>query len=589
MAEESGNTLRAVPGEGAGRGPGFWRRMQVLRAGFDRRATGFVSQPEPRSFGSYARGRQLLAGNFHFAGELVAAPDCSIWDVPAPGPAFDIERHGFVWLDDLAAAAGFETRSRSQAWLAEWIARYGTGRGPGWAPDVTGRRVVRWIHHALFVLAGSDRAFSERFFRSLGRQAGFLARAWRGAPPGLPRFEALTGLLYAGLSLTGKERLVKPAMRALARECAAEIDRGGGIPSRNPEELLGIFTLLIWAAAALREAGRQPLEGHVLAIERMAPALRVLRHADGSLARFHGGGRGPEGQLDRALAESGVRSGKPGPRAMGFERLAQGRTSVIVDAAQPPAPPHSRAAHASTLAFEMTSGRRPVIVSCGSGQGFDAAWRRAARATASHSTLAIDGLSSSRFAASTRPGPEFLYDLPRTVVAERSDSEAEVALLLSHDGYVPTHGLRHVRRLALSRDGRTLSGEDALGAFSAEEQLIFERAFEEGGGRGVPFSVRFHIHPEVEAELDLGGRAVSLALRSGEVWVFRHDGDAELCIEPSVYLESGRLKPRATKQLVLKSRVIDYATHVNWSFAKAQETPLNLRDFAADELELDRG
>ena len=46
----------------------------------------------------------------------------------------------------------------------------------------------------------------------------------------------------------------------------------------------------------------------------------------------------------------------------------------------------------------------------------------------------------------------------------------------------------------------------------------------DGRLKGVRFAVRFHMHPDVDARLDMGGTAVSLALRSGEIWVFRHDG-----------------------------------------------------------------
>jgi len=64
---------------------------------------------------------------------------------------------------------------------------------------------------------------------------------------------------------------------------------------------------------------------------------------------------------------AGVRAVVAPGLAMGFARLAGGRTTVIVDAASPPDGRAGGSAHASTLGFEMTSGRRPVIVSCGSG------------------------------------------------------------------------------------------------------------------------------------------------------------------------------------------------------------------------------
>ena len=101
---------------------------------------------------------------------------------------------------------------------------------------------------------------------------------------------------------------------------------------------------------------------------------------------------------------------------------------------------------------------------------------------------------------------------------------------------------------------------------------------------GVAFAVRFHLHPDVDATLDMGGTAVSLALKSGEIWVFRHDGAAKLSLEPSVYLEKGRLQPRATKQIVLSALMAGFEARIGWTLAKAQDTPLAIRDLDREEL-----
>jgi len=566
-------------------------RLHARLSAFARPATGFVSPPEPRSIGSFARGRQLIAGNFLFAGSLVEAPGVGIWDIRTPDGAFEKEAQGFGWLDDLAAVGDVAARARAQVWLWGWIDLYGNGRGPGWTPEITGRRLIRWINHALFLLNGRDHPAAAAYFGALAQQTLFLGRRWSAAAPGLARFEALTGLIYAGLALTGMERLVKPAMRALARDCTEQIDSEGGIPTRNPEELLEVFTLLTWTSAALSEAGRMPPNGLTLAIERIAPTLRALRHADGALARFHGGGRGQEGQLDAALAAANVRASATTGLAMGFVRMSAGRSTVIVDVAPPPRVSCSANAHASTLAFELTSGRRPVIVNCGSGASFGPKWRRAGRATPSHSTLAIEGFSSSRLGRGRLLGGrrrELLVDTPKRVGVQQTADQGGQSLTAGHDGYLITHGLTHARRLELSADGRRLAGEDTLGAFTDSARARFEQLMDRSTLRGVIYSVRFHIHPEVEAELDLGGSAVSLALKSGEIWIFRHDGVAEMTLEPSVYLEKGRRQPRATKQIVLTSRVIDYANQVNWTLAKAQETPNALRDVEVEALTLER-
>ncbi len=567
---------------------GLWQglenRWALWRAGRVRAATGFASQPEPRSIGLYARGKQLTAGNFQFAGQLVEAKGQTIWQAAAgKGAAFQAEVQGFGWLDDLAAVGDGAARRRAQDWTFGWIAAQGRGFGrggaAGWTPDLAGRRVIRWVNHAFFLLQGQDKAGSAAYFRALTVQVAYLARMWKRAAPGLPRFEALTGLIVAGLALEGVQGQAAGAVVALARDCLREVDDEGGIATRNPEDLLEVFTLLNWAEMALSEAGRGVPPELTEAVARIAPTLRSLRHADGGLARFHGGGRGLEGRLDTALANAGVKAVPGAGLAMGFARLAAGRTTVIVDAAPPPGGRAGILAHASTLAFEMTSGRRPVVVNCGSGRPFGADWELAGRATASHSTLALEGASSSRIGRDGRD------------MAERAGvTQAQVAhdggghhLSVAQTGWSATHGLLHGRVLTLDTQGRRLTGTDTLEAVTPGERKRF-RQLCEAHPEGVGFALRFHLHPDVDTSIDLGGTAVSLALKSGEIWVFRHDGRLKLSLEPSVYLEKGRLQPRPALQIVLSGLASAEETRIGWTLAKAQDTPLAIRDLDRDEM-----
>jgi uncharacterized heparinase superfamily protein len=556
-----------------------WAMARALRA---LPARGFVSQPEPRSIGQYARGRQLIAGNLLFGGLVVELGQRSIWDIDQTDPGQSDDIHGFVWLDDLAAVGDGAARSKAQAWLWEWIARFGNGRGTGWSADLTGRRLIRWINHALFLLSGRDKAHTDAYYAQITAQTVFLSRRWPHAAPGLPRFEALTGLVTSSLALTGMEHLTAPALEALSAECSREVDRQGGIPTRNPEELLEVFTLLTWAERALGEAGQRAPEALVQSIERIAPTLRALRHADGGLARFQSGGRGVEGRLDQALAAAAVKPVASGGQglAMGYARLQGGRTSVIVDAAAPPAGAASTRAHASTLAFELTSGRRPLIVSCGSGAPFGAEWRMAGRATPSHSTLALEGFSSSRLSAKG----EGMADRAAVDHLRLGAGDGGPFFSAAHLGWGQTHGLSHLRTLTLSSDGRRLIGHDGLIAVSALQKARFERLLTETRLSGVGYALRFHLHPDVDAQLDLGGTAVSLALKSGEIWVFRHSSKAVLSLDASVYLEKGRLRPRPTQQIVLSGRAMEIETSLGWTLAKAQDTPLAIRDLDQEDM-----
>jgi uncharacterized heparinase superfamily protein len=335
---------------------------------------------------------------------------------------------------------------------------------------------------------------------------------------------------------------------------------------------------------ALSEGGKPTTDAHWAAVERIAPTLRTLRHCDGGLARFHGGGRGMEGRLDHALATSGVKRRKPDGLSMGYARISAGRTSLIIDAAPPPGGKASADAHASTLAFELTSGRRPLIVNCGSGSNFGQEWRRAGRATPSHSTLMLDGRSSAQL-GNTRKDLDLLTKRPKDVPVQMVKAPDGLRFEGGHDGYVSAYGLTHARILDLTFDGRAVAGEDMLAALTPAHQKRFDKAMDIKRLEGVPFEIRFHLHPEVDASLDMAGSAVSMALKSGELWIFRSDGRTKMALQSSVYLERTRLKPRATKQIVLSGRTMEYATRIRWSLAKAQDTPISIRDLAQGEPE----
>ncbi|MEM6308146.1 MAG: hypothetical protein AAF701_09200, partial [Pseudomonadota bacterium] len=61
--------------------PGRMDRWRIRRATYGARPKGFVGQPDPRVYGSVARGRQLIAGNIQCTGHLVDLQGLSPWDI----------------------------------------------------------------------------------------------------------------------------------------------------------------------------------------------------------------------------------------------------------------------------------------------------------------------------------------------------------------------------------------------------------------------------------------------------------------------------------------------------------------------------
>ena len=547
-------------------------RWHLRRAVWSKPVIGLVSVPEPRTIGSFERGQQLVSGHVSITGDMMEIGDGSIWSLSPPSDFFVAELHGFRWLDDLAAFGDPVAKAKAQVWLLEWISGFGMGKGPGWSANLTGRRLIRWINHSSFFLNQLSKSKKSIICHSMALQTLLLMRSWRQAPSGHARFEALCGLVCATQFLAGMGQLLEPALRALVLECQTQIDTEGGINSRNPEELLDIFSLLTWVKQTLDMSKTAIPEVLADKIADIAPVLRCLRHGDGTLARFHGGGQGSEYILDQALAISGVRPSVPRDRAMGFARLNAGATSLIMDVATPPLGPARFSAHASTGAFELSVGRNRLIVNCGSGLSFGDDWHIASRSTASHATMGIDGQSSSRFSTAKKGTFQALKNRPKIVTVQKTQAFDGVRLQVNHNGYQTSHGLYHARTLDLPVDGKGLVGEDELHAPDGENAKRFKSVYARSLDR-LQYSVRFHLHPDVVPSLEFDGDAVLLALVNGDVWVFRHHGANQLSLADSVYFEEGCLNPRPTAQIILSGNIKEITTRVRWSLAKATENP----------------
>jgi uncharacterized heparinase superfamily protein len=531
-----------------------------------------VTAPEPWTIGDFERGQQLVSGKVLITGHMMDVGENSIWSQSPQSELFATELQGFGWLDDLAALGDQAAKYKAQSWVLDWISGFGMGKGSGWSADLTGWRLIRLINHSSFLMNKLSEGRQAKVFHSMAIQTLFLAKSWRQLQPGRARFEALCALVGAAQSLIGMGSLMAPALSALTLECKTQIDVDGGINSRNPEELLKIFGLLAWVKYTLDQSNTLIPEVLATTITTIAPVLRSLRHGDGTLARFHGGGQGSEHMLDQALAVSGVRPSIPQDGAMGFVRLNAGATSLIVDAAPPPLGLSKFEGHASTCAFELSVGRNRVIVNCGSGLCFGVDWHLAGRVTASHATLGINGLSSSAFAPAKKGKGRALKDAPDTVTVHKTRAVDGMRLRVSHNGYQSSHGLLHARTLDLPVDSKGLVGEDKLYAPDTQDMKRFFAIRGKVHG-DLYFSVRFHLHPDVAASLDSDGASVSLLLINGDVWVFRYQGLVELSLEESVYFEEGRVHPRPTAQIVLSGEVKEISTRVRWSLAKASENP----------------
>ncbi len=494
--------------------------------------------------GNAARGAAILRGSLEIAGGRIGLwPEGFLAPAGTPGGGLPILRaaaHSFSWLRDLRALGTDAARVRARDLVDSWLTAPPDAEVA--LAEVTGSRLAAWLAHYDFFAATADDAFRQRLMTRLVADARTLVAALPTEAMDARAIAALKGVIAAGVALPDHASLLTRALKVLGQECTRQILPDGCHAERSPARMLAVLADLVEIRQHLAAARTDPPPILITAIERLAAALRVLRHGDGGMAIFNGSREDGPRPIELVLAHAGrvTRPASALPQG-GFYRLAAGRSLVIVDGGAPPPPRLDRFAHAGTLSFEFSIGRERMIVNCGTALAATQEWREGLRYTAAHSTLVIADTSSSEIRE------DGLGRRPQHVDAQHDESMGAHWLHLSHDGWRRVFGATHVRRLYLAESGEDLRGEDTVEADNPQ-----------------PFVIRFHLHPSVDASLQQDGEAVLLRLPSGTGWRLRADG-ARMTLEPSVYL--GGPEPRRSEQVVLTGYA-DGPQQVRWAITK---------------------
>lgn len=513
-------------------------RMPALRMGRVPDAPALpVRDPWP---GNPARGARLLKDEMELSGAVrTLAPGG--WADTSGHELLRAHAHGFTWLRDLRALGTDAARARARLLVGDWIGTPGLER-LAYRPDVAGARIAAWLGHYDFFAASADDSFRGKLMARLVADARMLAASLPADELDARALTALKGLVAAAVALPDHTALMSRALRCLPPEIARQVLPDGCHAERSPAAQVSALQDLTEMRALMQASQTQPPAALASAIERMAPALRALRHGDGGLVLFNGAREEQGPLIDLVLTQAGRGGRAPaGLTEGGFHRLQAGRSVVVVDCGAPPPPGLDRTAHAGTLSMELSVGKERMVVNCGGAPLGSAAWRDPARASAAHSTLVVADTNSSELT------PGGLGRHPTQVDVSRQEANGAHWLDASHDGYKAAFGAVHRRRLYMAESGEDVRGEDTV-----------------EGPNPQAYAIRFHLHPGVAATAQGDGESVVLRLPGGTAWRFRGEG-AKVSLEESIYL--GGTAPQPSQQVVLTGHA-DGAQHAKWAITK---------------------
>ena len=518
-------------------------------------AEGFAAFPRDSRPARAELGRGILNGTYALAGDVLRVGlGGDPWNRNSPSRAFAVELHKFGWLRHLLATGEAGAREGLRL-IGEWARTFGGWNSFSWSGEVLERRTLNLTCAMGPIAALASEAEVQMLAGLLARHARHLVKvrdpAWRAAERAV-----VVGAAAATLSGRAGDRLLTGSLARIDRAIARAVLPDGGHVSRSPETGMELLLDLLCLDDGWAQRGFETPEEAARAIDRMTVAMRFFTLPDARLACAQGGEESDPALVIAARVHDDADAAGPSQHAphAGYHRLVGQKIQVMVDVGKTAPSPWSVSSCAHTGAIEVVCGRDRLITN--SGWSLRAPQSQALRLTDSGSTVSLGHDSCGAPLSGWRArvlGPRLIGG-PVRLDVKRTQSQTGVWLDIVHDGWLASQGLIHERRLYLDLTTDELRGED---------QFIPQGP--SGPARVIPYSVQFHLPPEVEAVIARDHKSVLLRGPSEAGWWLRNDA-VDVRVEPAVHFRDGRQVP--TQQVVLMGHIrADKGGRVRWKLA----------------------
>ena len=380
---------------------------------------------------------------FSFLGHQGSLGDIG-WDGLARKKLWRYNQHYF---NDLNASFAFERNEWHLAILKNWVEQNPPALGVGWEPYPTSLRMVNWIKWSL---AGNT--LPTLCIQSLAIQARFLSKRLEWHLLGNHLLANAKALVFVGIFFQGDEAAdwLKTGLRIIESQLAEQILQDGGHFERSPmyhaivlEDLLDLINVSQIFSGSIDSS---VVSGWRAVARRMFFWFGEMTHPDGQISFFNDAAFNIAASPRDLLAYANslrmeVKCNLASSLAVykleesGYIRLVSNNAVAILDVA-PVGPDYLPGhAHADSLSFELSIFDQRIIVNGGTSLYDISPVRLRERQTVAHSTVEVDGRSSSEvwssFRVARRAKP---FDL------QTKSREDEIYVGCSHDGYARLKG-----------------------------------------------------------------------------------------------------------------------------------------------------
>jgi uncharacterized heparinase superfamily protein len=407
------------------------------------------------------------------------------WDNPSQSKLWRYNLHYFDCLNQL----GFENEVivLQNNLISKWIRENPYGKGTGWEPYPTSLRIINWIKWHFKTKGLSDEAKL-----SLWNQVNWLAGRPEYHLLGNHLFINAKALLFACVifRLNEHSTIYRKASKIIKEELSEQFLEDGAHFELSPmyhalamEDLLDLYQLKSTLPPNFlgQEIGEKFLNG--------MNWLHYMSYNSGELAHFNDCANdiaptfselkkfGQKVGLNWAL-DSDIKFNYF--RDSGFVVFKNEMVHLIADIGDIGSDYLPGHAHADSLSFELAIKGKRIIVNSGTGEYGLSQERLRQRSTSAHSTIELDGTSSSEVWSGFR-----VAQRARITEVEICEDDDRIEFAAVHDGYTRITSKPLHERQWIVNDG-------------------YLEIIDEVSGSGNSVQLRYYLHPDIHVEINDG-------------------------------------------------------------------------------------
>ncbi|MAW32781.1 MAG: heparinase [Proteobacteria bacterium] len=465
------------------------------------------------TFGSKCNPREsvmLSENKFRFLNSEEEFTDGVSWHLNNKDPLWIYNLHYFYDLIAENARTRFDWHSKL---IDHWIDNNSIGEGVGWDAYPISIRIVNWIKWSV-----DNNYNSEKIRKSLALQTRWLLKNLERDLLANHYFSNGKALVFSGLFFKGEEskKWLESGLEIIDEQIKEQILSDGGHFERSPmyhalilEDLLDLLLAAkVWSNAILTPSKKKWEK----TIQIMLGWLEYMSHPDGQIGFFNDSAFGISHRMgELADYANNIMGNQTAPKYLtntygnkktiinhlspsGFIRVMQKSSGfvAILDVGEVGPSYNPGHAHADTLSFEMSCEDSRFIVNGGT-SSYWSKNRNYERSTAAHSTVEINGESSSQTWANFRVAKRAF---PKSL--EIKDYDDSWAITCAHDGYKRLRGSPVHKREWIFEESAVLIRDMIEGTFReaharfilhpsviCEQLSSIEWVFRTGGGRTI--------------------------------------------------------------------------------------------------------